>query len=127
MAEPTGKDHHSPMGSNASRTRSPGVGLPPSALAPQVHVEQKRRELARALPKAPLPRPPRITARLDILRVELARYREQAIVLHAKLVQLEAHNNVESSALRRMLIDSSVKLEEVVRALIDSPCPPPRK
>jgi hypothetical protein len=115
------------MGSNASRARSPDVGLPPNALARHVHGVQKRRELAQALHAAPLPRTRRITERLETLRAELARYREQAIALHSKLVELETHNNIEATGLRRTLIDSSVKLEEVVRALIDTPYPARRR
>ncbi len=114
------------MGSNAG-ARSPDVGLPPNALARHVGGVEKRRELAKALHTAPRPRTRRITERLDVLRAEIARYREQAIALHARLVDLEAHNNIEAVTLRRTLIDSSVKLEEVVRALIDTPYPPRRK
>ncbi len=57
----------------------------------------------------------------------MARYREQAIAVHAKLVALESSSSVEAGPLRRTLIDSSVALEDIVRSMVDAPYPPRRK
>jgi hypothetical protein len=99
----------------------PDIGLPPAALARHADIE-RRRELARAL-HAPPQRARRITERLEAMREEIARYRAQAIALHAKLVALEAAGNDNVAALRRALIESSVKIEGGARGLVDSQIP----
>ena len=104
-------------------SRSLDAGLPPAALARHVHGVQRRRELAQALHSAPRARTRRITEQLDVLRMEIARYRAAAIALHARLVELEAAGNDNISQLRRTLIESSVQIEDVVRTLVDSPDP----
>jgi hypothetical protein len=107
-------------GSAGSRSGEEYVALPPGALARYGDGVDRRRALARALHEPALPRSRRITERLEELRQQIARYREKAIALHAKLVELEPSNGEEVRALRRKLIDSSVRLEEVVRNLIES-------
>ncbi|MBX3155087.1 MAG: hypothetical protein KF773_03735 [Deltaproteobacteria bacterium] len=62
----------------------------------------------------------RITERLDELRDQIAKYRAKAIALHKKLVELEPHNT-EVAALRKTLIASSVRLDELVRGLLGTP------
>ena len=105
----------------AAMGSAPDVGLPPAALARHADLE-RRRELARAL-HAPPKRARRITERLEAMRDEIARYRAQAIALHAKLVALEAAGNDNVAELRRALIESSVAIEDVARALVDTPVP----
>ena len=112
----------SSMGSDPVGSRSSDVGLPPAALARHADGE-RRRTLARALHAPARPRTRRITERLDEMRAEIARYRECAIAVHAKLLELESAGNSEVALLRRTLIDSSVKLEQVVRVLTDTPYP----
>jgi hypothetical protein len=82
----------------------------------------RRRELAHALHQPPR-RARRITDRLDEMRVLLARYRAEAIALHARLVALELAGNDNIAALRRALIASSVQIEDVGRMLVDTPQP----
>lgn len=109
------------VGSTA-RTRSPDeVGPPPAAFARHVD-DGRRRELAHALHQPPR-RARRITDRLDEMRVLLARYRAEAIALHARLVALELAGNDNIAALRRALIASSVQIEDVGRMLVDTPQP----
>jgi hypothetical protein len=106
-------------GSAGSRSREEQA-LPPGALARHSDGVDRRRVLARALHEPAPPRSRRITERLEELREQIAKYRAKAIALHAKLVELEPSNGEEVAALRRKLIDSSVKLEDVVRSLIES-------
>jgi hypothetical protein len=111
------------MGSDrCSGSRSSDVGLPPAALARHADGE-RRRALARALHEPPRPRTRRITERLDAMSAAIARYRERAIALHAKLLDLEAAGNDNVAPLRQALIESSVLIERVARSLIDSPDP----
>jgi hypothetical protein len=77
------------MASDRNGSRAPDVGLPPAALARHAD-DARRRELARALHEPPAPRARRISEQLDSLRAAIARYRERAIALHARLVELEA-------------------------------------
>ncbi|MBA2540529.1 MAG: hypothetical protein H0V17_12885 [Deltaproteobacteria bacterium] len=106
------------MGSTG--TRSPD-DPPPAALARQVD-DGRRRELAHALHQ-PHVRASRITERLDEMRVILARYRAEAIALHARFVALEIAGNDNIAALRRALIASSVQIEDVARMLVDTTVP----
>jgi hypothetical protein len=94
------------------RVRAAG-SRPPETIT---EVATRRRALARALHERP--RSPRIQAQLDELRRELARYRIAAIVLHARLVALEARNPA-AGGLRATLIDSSVRLVGAVAAIVD--------
>ncbi len=57
------------------------------------------------------------------MRLLLARYRAEAISLHARLVALELAGNNNVAPLRRALIESSVQIESVGRMLSDSPPP----
>ncbi len=61
-----------------------------------------------------------ITERLEVMREQLARYRAQAIVIHARLLELETAGNDNIAAIRRALIESSVRIEGVARALVDT-------
>jgi hypothetical protein len=106
--------------------RAPDVGLPPAALARHADGE-RRRVLARALHEPPLPRTRRITERLEEMRHQIARYRERAIALHARLLELEESGNDNIAPLRKTLIESSVRIEHGVRSLIDSPDPSLKK
>jgi hypothetical protein len=63
----------------------------------------------------------RITEQLDALRVAIAQYRERAIAIHARLVELEHAGNDNVTPLRRTLIASSVQIEGVARALVEPP------
>ena len=102
--------------------RSPDVGLPPAALARHADLE-RRRTLARALHEPPRPRARRITEQLDALRAALAQYRERAIAIHKRLVELEVAGNDNVAELRHALIASSVQIESITRSLVDSPDP----
>ncbi|MEO8704628.1 MAG: hypothetical protein ABI867_31525 [Kofleriaceae bacterium] len=90
-------------------------------------VDERRRLLARALHESPRPRARRITEQLDAMRQEIARYRERAIALHARLLELEASGNDNVAPLRRQLIASSVQIELGVRSLVDTPDPALKK
>lgn len=57
------------------------------------------------------------------MRGLLARYRAEAIALHARLVALELAGNDNIAALRHALIASSVQIEGVARMLVDTPQP----
>jgi hypothetical protein len=98
------------------------VGLPPAALARHAD-QERRRQLARALHAPPPPRTRRITERLGEMREQIARYRERAIALHARLLDLEESGNDNVAPLRRQLIESSVRIEHGVRVLVDTPDP----
>jgi hypothetical protein len=69
----------------------------------------------------PIPRAARITQRLDEMRALIAKYRVEAIALHARLVALELAGNDNVAALRHALIASSVQIENVARSLVDTP------
>jgi hypothetical protein len=99
--------------------RSPDVGLPPAALARHADTE-RRRTLARALHEPPPPYTRRITEQLEALRLAIARFREHAIVIQARLVELEDAGNDNVAILRRTLIASSVRIENVARLLTDA-------
>jgi uncharacterized coiled-coil DUF342 family protein len=110
--------HEQIVRSTSSRGRQ-DADLPPAAIARrQTEGNERRRELARALHEK-RQRAPKITERLAELSDQIAKYREKAIALHAKLVELEEAGE-DVGALRTMLIESSVRLEQVVRDLIES-------
>lgn len=61
------------------------------------------------------------------MRTLLAKYRAEAIALHARLVALELAGNDNVAALRRALIASSVQIENIARSLVDAPIQPPAR
>ena len=67
------------------------------------------------------PRARRITEQLDALRAALAKYRERAIAIHRRLVELESAGNDNVAELRQTLIASSIQIESVTRSLVDAP------
>jgi hypothetical protein len=100
------------------------LGLPPAALARHADQEERRRELARAL-HAPRPSRARgITDRLEEMAAQIALYRAKAIALHARLMELESAGNDNVADLRRRLIESSVAIEGIARALVSAPTEP---
>ncbi len=58
------------------------------------------------------------------LHVAIARYREQAVALQARLVALEAAGNENVAPLREALRTSTERLEELAR-LVEAPPPAP--
>jgi hypothetical protein len=99
------------------------VGLPPSALARWAQGVERRRVLARALHVGPAPRTPQIAERLEGLRTQIAHFRARAIELHAKLIELETKGDPEAPALRASMMASVVRIENVVRSLVETPDP----
>lgn len=99
------------------------VSPPPAVLARRVD-DGRRRELARAL-HAPKRCAPSISERLEHMRGLLAKYRAEAIALHARLIELELAGNDNVAPLRRALIASSVQIESISK-FIDGPCGSPR-
>lgn len=78
-----------------------------------------------------LTRAPQITEKLDGLRTQIEQFRARAIELHVKLVELESKGDKDVRALRSAMMASVVRIESVVRALIETPDPgaappPPR-
>ncbi len=65
---------------------------------------------------------PAITDRLEHMRGLLAKYRSEAIALHARLVALELAGNDNIAPLRRALIESSVQIESISQ-FIEGRCP----
>jgi hypothetical protein len=118
-----------------SGTRTDRDELPPAAHARLAENEDRHRAIARALHEPPTPRP-QITEKLEGLRARIAQFRASAIDLHVKLVDLESKDKGDSDvrALRAAMMASVVRIEGVVRALIDTPdptavvapAPPPR-
>jgi hypothetical protein len=108
------------MGAERGDARSQDFGLPPAALARHAD-DERRRELARALHEPPRPRARRISEQLEVIRAQLERYRERAMALHAKLLDLETSGNDNLASLRKTLIESSVRLEGGARSLIETP------
>lgn len=96
------------------------VSHPPAVFARCVD-DGRRRELARAL-HAPKTCAPAIMDRLEHMRGLLAKYRSEAIALHARLVALELAGNDNIAPLRRALIESSVSIESICQ-LIEGRCP----
>ena len=52
------------------------------------------------------------------MRQQIAHYRARAIRLHAQLLELEIAGNDNIAPLRRVLIESSVRIEDVARELV---------
>lgn len=96
------------------------VSQPPAVFARCVD-DGRRRELARAL-HAPKRCAPAIADRLEHMRGLLAKYRSEAIALHARLVALELAGNDNIAPLRRALIESSVQIESISQ-LLEGRCP----
>ncbi len=107
--------------SNVGSTARTELDAPPAALARRVD-DGRRRELARAL-HTPPQQAPRIAERLDHMRTLLAKYRAEAIALHARLVALELAGNDNVAPLRRALIESSQRIESIGRLLSNAPLP----
>jgi len=96
------------------------VSHPPPAVFARCVDDGRRRELA-AL-HAPKRCAPAITDRLEHMRGLLAKYRSEAIALHARLVALELAGNDNIAPLRRALIESSVQIESISQ-LLEGRCP----
>ena len=109
------------MGSERRSTRSLAAGTPPPPPLQPAAADDRRRSLARALHEPPQAHARGISDRLDSLRTEIARYREAAIALHARLLELETSRNDNVTSIRQTLIASSVRLEGAVRDLTDAP------
>jgi hypothetical protein len=99
--------------------------LPPAAYARRAENEDRHRAIARALHEPPPPVRPQITEKLEGLRAQIEQFRARAIDLHVKLVDLESKDKGDSDvrALRAAMMASVVRIEGVVRALIDTPDP----
>jgi hypothetical protein len=110
--------------------RAEPTDLPPAAIARRAEAEERQGAAAPAPSTDPLTRAPQITAKLDGLRSQIEQFRARAIDLHVKLVELESKGDKDVRALRSAMMASVVRIESVVRALIDSPepmaAPPPR-
>ena len=100
------------------------VSHPPAVFARCVD-DGRRRELARAL-HAPKTCAPAIMDRLEHMRGLLAKYRSEAIALHARLVALELAGNDNIAPLRRALIESSVSIESICQLIEALPESEPR-
>jgi hypothetical protein len=94
--------------------------LPPAAVARGASGEDRQRAAARALQAAPPPRALQITEKLEGLRAQIAEFRARAIDLHVKLVELESSGDPDVRALRASMMASVVRIEGVVRALVDA-------
>jgi hypothetical protein len=99
------------------------VGLPPAAIARRASGEDRHRAIARALHAGPPPRALQITEKLEGLRSQIAQFRARAIDLHVKLVELEAKGDPDVRALRAAMMASVVRIEGIVRALVETPDP----
>lgn len=73
----------------------------------------------------PLARAPQITEKLEGLRALIAQFRARAIELHHKLVELEGKGEQQEDvrALRDAMMASVVRIEGIVRALVETPDP----
>jgi hypothetical protein len=99
------------------------VGLPPAAFARRAEGESRHRAVARALHAGPAPRAPQISEKLEELRAQIATFRARAIDLHVKLVGLEPKGDSDVRALRAAMMANVVRIEGVVRALVETPDP----
>jgi hypothetical protein len=109
------------MGSGIQSER----GEPPAAVARRVVGEERQRAAARAPDPVPAPRAPQINEKLAGLRTQISQFRARAIDLHVKLVELEASGDQDDvRALRAAMMASVVRIESVVRALVEAPAPP---
>jgi hypothetical protein len=99
--------------------------FPPAALARRAEVDDHVGASAPApgLHTDALTRAPQITEKLDGLRTQIDQFRARAIDLHVKLVELESKGDKDVRALRSAMMASVVRIESVVRALIDTPDP----
>lgn len=116
----TEKRHQSIMGTGI---RVEPTDLPPVAIAQRGEAEARQGVTTAVLPAEPLTRAPQITEKLDGLRAQIEQFRARAIDLHVKLVELEAKGDKDVRALRSAMMASVVRIEGVVRALIDTPDP----
>jgi hypothetical protein len=66
---------------------------------------------------------PQIAEKLEALRSQIAAFRARAIDLHVKLVDLESQGDPDVRSLRSAMMASVVRIEGVVRELIDAPEP----
>jgi len=105
------------MNARSTNTSDVDASLPPAVVARRVD-DGRRRELARAL-HAPKRCTPAISERLDHMRRLLARYRAEAISLHARLMALELAGNDNVAPLRRALIASSVQIESISQLIAE--------
>lgn len=105
-----------------------GIRAEPTDLTPAAHArraegEERHGAIAPALPADPLPRAPQITEKLEGLRAQIEQFRARAIDLHVKLVELESKGDQDVRALRSAMMASVVRIEGVVRALMETPDP----
>ncbi len=97
--------------------------LPPAAVARRVEGEDRARAVARVLQEAPpSSRALLLAEKLEGLRAQIAQFRARAIDLHVKLVELESSGGGDPDvrALRASMMASVVRIEGVVRALVDA-------
>ena len=104
-------------------TRADHTDLAPAALSRREEIDDRHRAIARALHADPEPRAPQITEKLEGLRAQIEQFRARAIDLHVKLVELESKADSDVRALRSAMMASVVRIEGVVRALMDTPDP----
>ncbi|HWO24720.1 MAG TPA: hypothetical protein VNO30_38525 [Kofleriaceae bacterium] len=97
--------------------------LTPAAISRRDEIEDRHRALARALHADPATRAPQITEKLEGLRAQIEQFRARAVDLHAKLVELESKGDSDVRALRSAMMASVVRIEGVVRALMETPDP----
>lgn len=95
--------------------------LVPAAIARRVEAEDRPRAAVRALQEAPASAV-LLAEKLETLRAQIAQFRARAIDLHVKLVELESSGGGDPDvrALRASMMASVVRIEGVVRALVDS-------
>ena len=104
-------------------TRADQDDLTPAALSRRDEIDDRHRAIARALHADPAPRAPQITEKLEGLRAQIEQFRVRAMDLHVKLVALESKGDSDVRALRSAMMASVVRIEGVVRVLIDTPDP----
>jgi hypothetical protein len=115
------KRHQGNMGTGIQADQ---VDLHPAAVTRRAEGEDRQRVTARALPGGPLPRTPQITEKLEGLRGQVEQFRARAIDLHVKLVELESKgDDPDVRALRAAMMAHVVRIEAVVRALVEPPEP----
>lgn len=104
-------------------TRADTTELVPAAISRRDEIEDRHRAIARALHAEAEPRASQITTKLEGLRAQIEQFRARAVDLHVKLVELESKADSDVRALRSAMMASVVRIEGVVRALIDTPDP----
>ncbi|HWU88919.1 MAG TPA: hypothetical protein VN253_16750 [Kofleriaceae bacterium] len=106
------------------------VDFPSSAFTRWEEGVERHRAVARALHGGPPARAPQLVEKLEGLRAQIAMFRARAIDLHVKLVELESQGDPDVRTLRSAMMASVVRIEGVVRELIETPeasdAPPPR-